>query len=110
MMIGNTNKTEPRVDDRYGLFEWPPDGVPEWMESTSDVGYAKGRIKQLFLQSRDSEYFVQDFIANTIVASSSDYRTPHRAASTTGRALPCGRGGTALPPGTSPVRLSNRSH
>ncbi len=73
-MIGKTNKTEPRVDDRYGLFQWLPEGFPHWVEGTSDVDYAKRRIKQLLLESSDSEYFVQDFIANTIVASSSDYR------------------------------------
>lgn len=76
-MIESTNKTESKPDNRYGLFEWLPDGLPEWMEGTSDVGYAKRRIKQLFLESRDSEYFVQDFIANTVVASSSDYRASH---------------------------------
>lgn len=79
-MIGNTNTTEPRIDDRYGLFEWPPDGVPQWMEGTSDVDYAKGRIKQLFLESSDSEYFVEDFISNTIVTSTSDYRSGRHAA------------------------------
>jgi len=59
--------------DRYGLFKWLPEGFPDWVEGTSDVGTAKERVRQLWLESAESDYFVQDFVANVIVASSSDY-------------------------------------
>jgi len=75
-----TNKTELNSVDRYGLFEWLAEAFPYWMEGTSDVEYAKVRIKQLWLESSQSEYFVQDFVANTIVTSTSDYRSGRRTA------------------------------
>ena len=74
------NKAEPNSFDRYALYEWLPEGFPQWMEGTSDAEYAKTRIKQLWLESSESEYFVQDFIANTIVSSTTDYRSGRCAA------------------------------
>lgn len=60
--------------ERYGLFKWLPEGFPEWVEATPDVDRAKKRIRELFSDNPDAEYFVQDFIANVIVASSTDHR------------------------------------
>ena len=59
--------------ERFGLFEWRSDGFPHWVDAVRDLQEAKKKIQDWALESPDSEYFAQDFIANAIVASTRDY-------------------------------------
>jgi len=59
--------------ERFGLFEWGNDGFPHWVDGSPDLQQAKKRIHDWSVESPDSEYFAQDFIANVVVASTRDY-------------------------------------
>jgi hypothetical protein len=61
--------------ERFGLFEWRSDGFPHWVDAVADIQQAKKKIQDWAVESPDSEYFAQDFIANAIVASTRDYVT-----------------------------------
>lgn len=59
--------------ERFGLFEWRNDGFPHWVDAAPDLQQAKKKIRDWALESPNSEYFAQDFIANVVVASTRDY-------------------------------------
>jgi hypothetical protein len=63
---------------RFGLFEWRNDGFPYWVDEVPDLQQAKRKIQNWAVESPDSEYFAQDFVANVIVASTRDYLEPSR--------------------------------
>ena len=52
--------------ERFGLFEWRKDGFPHWVDGSPDLQQAKKRIHDWAVESPDSEYFAQDFIARRI--------------------------------------------
>jgi hypothetical protein len=66
--------------ERFGLFEWRSDGFPHWVDAAPDLQQAKKKIRDWALESPDSEYFAQDFIANVVVASTRDYVSASRRA------------------------------
>jgi len=59
---------------RFGVFKWQPQGFPDWLEWAMSADHAKQRVEELAGRSVDIEFFAQDFVANTIVASSAEYR------------------------------------
>jgi hypothetical protein len=68
--------------ERFGLFEWRSDGFPHWVDAAPDLQQAKRKIQDWALESPHSEYFVQDFVANVVVASTRDYlAVPRRSVS-----------------------------
>jgi len=66
--------------ERFGLFEWRNDGLPHWVDAAPDVQEARKKIQNWALESPESEYFAQDFIANVVVASTRDYLVPSKRA------------------------------
>jgi len=56
------------MEERYDLFEFPPDAFPKWISSASSLSEAREKLEKLPLPPPGGEYLVRDFYSGTIVA------------------------------------------
>ncbi|HEY6293584.1 MAG TPA: hypothetical protein VI455_18680 [Terriglobia bacterium] len=61
------------MEKRYDLFELPPGGFPQWIDSASDLPEAKKKMHDLPDPAPGGEYLVRDFYSGMVVA----YTTPN---------------------------------
>jgi len=62
------------MEKRYDLFELPPGGFPQWIDSASDLSEAKKKMTDLPEPAPGGEYLVRDFYTGLVVA----YTVPNR--------------------------------
>jgi hypothetical protein len=55
------------MEQRYDLFEFPPDAFPKWIGSASDLPEARKKMENLPPPAPGSEYLVRDFYFGTVV-------------------------------------------
>jgi hypothetical protein len=60
------------MEKRYDLFELPPAGFPEWIDSAGDLSEATQKMQDLPKPAAGGQYLVRDFYSGTVVA----YREP----------------------------------
>ena len=56
------------MEERYDLFEFPPDSFPKWIGSAGDLLAARRKMENLPPLAPGSEYLVRDFYSGTVVA------------------------------------------
>jgi hypothetical protein len=56
------------MEERYDLFEFPPDAFPKWVASAPDLQEARKKMEDLPPLAPGSEYLVRDFYSGTVVA------------------------------------------
>ena len=56
------------MEERYDLFEFPPDAFPKWIGSASNLSEAREKMEKLPLPPPGGEYLVRDFYSGAIVA------------------------------------------
>jgi len=56
------------MEERYDLFELPPDTFPKWIGSAGDLPEARRKMEKLPPLAPGSEYLVRDFYSGTVVA------------------------------------------
>ncbi|HEV2380813.1 MAG TPA: hypothetical protein VG206_13600 [Terriglobia bacterium] len=60
------------MEKRYDLFELPPAGFPEWIDSAGDLSEVTQKMHDPPKPAAGRQYFVRDFYSGTVVA----YRDP----------------------------------
>jgi len=68
------SNVRPVMEKRYDLFELPPGGFPQWIDSASDLSEAKKKMSDLPEPAPGGEYLVRDFYSGLVVA----YTVPNR--------------------------------
>jgi hypothetical protein len=56
------------MEERYDLFEFPPDAFPKWIGSASNLSEARKKMEKLPPPPPGGEYLVRDFYSGTVVA------------------------------------------
>jgi len=56
------------MEERYDLFEFPPDAFPKWIASARSLSEAREKMEQLPPPPPGGEYLVRDFYSGTVVA------------------------------------------
>jgi hypothetical protein len=56
------------MEERYDLFEFPPDAFPKWVGSAPDLHEARKKMEKLPPLAPGSEYLVRDFYSGAVVA------------------------------------------
>jgi hypothetical protein len=56
------------MEKRYDLFELPPAGFPEWIDSASEFSEATQKMQDLPKPAAGGQYLVRDFYSGTVVA------------------------------------------
>jgi len=56
------------MDKRYDLFELPPGGFPQYIDSATDLSEAKKKMQDLPQPAPGGQYLVRDFYSGMVVA------------------------------------------
>ncbi|HEY6290013.1 MAG TPA: hypothetical protein VI455_00400 [Terriglobia bacterium] len=64
------------MEARYDLFELPPGGFPQWIDSAVGLPEAKNKMEGLPQPAPGGQYLVRDFYSGTVVAYTVSLRPP----------------------------------